>query len=253
MWDALGGAVSGGMDILGGYFSNQYNKKAAEVAFQRQFDAQNWFNTHAIQQKVQDAKAAGISPEFAMGAGTVSAPSMSAFSDSIGPALGRAGQNISRALVAGMDSEQKKLAEATVEGANLDNDLKRQQLRQLRSAGTKGPSDDTDKGPYGTQSQDAQHTPHQVVGGGKLKAAPWMSDAQSVENRHGELMENVQGVSNVVMDTVFTAGINGYLGPSIQKRFERADARARGGRPVGSFWDDVQAHEWAWIKRKLGL
>lgn len=199
--DILGGLVGAAGNILGGYFSNQYNKKAAQTAFQQQFDAQNFFNTHAIQQKVQDAKAAGISPEFALGAGTVSAPSMSVFSDSVGPGLAAAGQNIGRALTANMNADQRKLADLTVESAGLDVERKKEELKRLRSAGT-GPA---------VSGQDDSERPKEApgpefkgmqAGGGTFRAEPGWSDANDVNNAYDDAVSEGYGVVRWTNDLI---------------------------------------------------
>lgn len=231
--DMFGGLIGAAGSLLGGYFSNQYNKKAAQTAFQQQFDAQNFFNQHAIQQKVSDAKAAGISPEFAMGAGTVSAPSMSAFSDSLGPAMASAGQNIGRAVTANMDANGKKMAELAVEGAELDVAQKREELNRMRAAGS-GPAvggqDDADRqGPFGrTKGPELSGLRWK---GMQLYHAPDTSDAQDFNNRYDDAVSEMVGTASFPRDLTFTMAINGDLGRSAFVKAWNMYTKYKGGTP----------------------
>lgn len=90
VWPALIGA---GATLLGGLISNRANKRiAAENAANQQA-----FAEQGIRMRVEDAKAAGIHPVYALGA---SVPSFSpiALPDQLGPAMASAGQDISRAV-----------------------------------------------------------------------------------------------------------------------------------------------------------
>lgn len=104
--------IGAGATIAGGLISNRAsrNQAAAEQAAQREF-AQ-----HGIRWKVADAKAAGIHPLYALGASTHSySPVMAG--DSLGAALGQAGQDIGRAIhatatAAERREQEQRLAEA---------------------------------------------------------------------------------------------------------------------------------------------
>lgn len=100
-------ALIGAAAALGGsLLSNRANKSsaAASNAMQREF-AQN-----GISWKVADAKKAGIHPLYALGAST-SMPSPAVVQDSLGSALSESGQNISRAIQATRNEQDRKAAE----------------------------------------------------------------------------------------------------------------------------------------------
>lgn len=67
MGELLGGA---GLGLLGGYIQNQYNSE--QVANQEGF--QMTMSDTAYQRQVQDMKAAGLNPMFAVGSGGASSP-----------------------------------------------------------------------------------------------------------------------------------------------------------------------------------
>lgn len=144
----IGGAlIGGGASLLGGLMgksaaedAREANARQAEanIALQREF-AQN-----GIRWKVEDAKAAGIHPLYALGA---SSPSFSPVSlgatpdHSMPQAMADIGQNISRAVSATKTGEEKLMstinlgiAKANLESATLDNQIKARQLSQIGTA-----------------------------------------------------------------------------------------------------------------------
>lgn len=89
------------------------------------------FAKKGIQWRVQDAKAAGVHPLYALGAQTHSFQPVQ-----IGGAvnaLSQAGQDISRAVDAG-SSQSKRLKQLTLERAGLENELLRSQIARNNSA-----------------------------------------------------------------------------------------------------------------------
>lgn len=105
VWPAVIGAAAA---IGGGLLSNRANKQIASqnVAMQREFAQQG------VRWKVEDAKAAGIHPLYALGASTAQFQPI-AVQDSMGPALANAGQDISRAMYATQTAQERRDAEAT--------------------------------------------------------------------------------------------------------------------------------------------
>lgn len=126
----LGSIIGAGASLLGGVLGS--NK--AEKAQQREYAAQKEFAQSGIQWKVADAKAAGIHPLYALGANTVSYSPQSVGDGGLGSAISGAGQNIGRAIDATRSGSAKTealastLATVQIEGAALDNDIKRAQL-----------------------------------------------------------------------------------------------------------------------------
>lgn len=116
----LGGAAA----LAGNYFDSKKNREAVERENAKNMAAQKEFAQHGIRWKVEDAKRAGISPEFALGASTHS-PSFA--SQAPMTDFGReTGQNIQRAVLATMDKESRQIDEMikaeTLRGMRLTND-----------------------------------------------------------------------------------------------------------------------------------
>lgn len=135
----LGALIGAGASLASTFLGNKSKEQAndqaaaqaaANIAHQKEF-AQN-----GIQWKVEDAKKAGLHPLFALGASTHSFSPVSAgttASDFSG--LADAGQNIGRAIDATRDPASKQAASlqtafaaTQLEGAQLDNDIKRARL-----------------------------------------------------------------------------------------------------------------------------
>ncbi len=101
--------IGGGAAIVGGAISNRSNKKAAaaEAALQREFAQKG------IQWTVEDAKAAGIHPLYALQGGQAASYTPVSRPDAMGPAVAQAGQVAARAVVgAGKVNINKRTAEA---------------------------------------------------------------------------------------------------------------------------------------------
>lgn len=150
----LGSLISAGSGLLGGIFNrnsqeqinqqniqNQQYINAQNIAFQQQENAENIaeqekFAKSGIQWRVQDANAAGINPLAALGASTQSftnviAPQASSLpagksTEALGDAMGKAGQDIGRAVAAQapqllrQQELENKLLEAKI--ANISSD-----------------------------------------------------------------------------------------------------------------------------------
>lgn len=120
----LGAAASIGSTLLGARSDAKAN--AQNIAAQKQFAKQG------IQWKVADAKKAGVHPLFALGAQTHSFAPSSVGSDYSG--LGAAGQQLGGAIDGQMSKHGQagklatQMAAIQIEGAALDNDIKRAQL-----------------------------------------------------------------------------------------------------------------------------
>lgn len=132
--------------FVGGLLGRQSNEEQMEAnrAQQREF-AQN-----SIQWRVNDARAAGIHPMYALGAPTMS-PAIQTMQDPLGASISSMGQDISRAMSANMAPEERNsgvIAALGVERAGLQNELLRAQISRLR-VGT-GPGVPTVTDPYNT-------------------------------------------------------------------------------------------------------
>lgn len=184
----IAAAIGAGSNLLGGFLgrSSAADINASNTALQREF-AQN-----AIQWKVADAKKAGVHPLYALGAPTMSfAPNAvgaaSDFSD-----FGRAGQDISRALMAGQSQEQRGNTVATaltLENMKLRNDVLRSQLMRLNGQiPPPAPSGAmTEDQPFRVpQDPKVDGRPPIMVGGSRIQTDPGTSPAKTWEDWLGD-------------------------------------------------------------------
>lgn len=124
----LSALIGAGSSLLGGLFNSNAQKK--QMALQKEFAQKG------IQWKAEDAEKAGISKLYALGANTTSYSPVSV-GGGMGDALSTAGQNIGRAIDATQSPSGRvghmaaTLAETQVEGARLDNDIKRAHLASM--------------------------------------------------------------------------------------------------------------------------
>jgi hypothetical protein len=127
-------------------------QKKQEKAALRQEALQREFAQNAIQWKVKDAKAAGISPLYALGANTHSYAPVSVGGGGYTPDLGAMGQDIGRAIDATrspgakIDAYTKTVRDLSLQRMGLENELLSSQIAKVRQAGQPPgvPSDSTD-------------------------------------------------------------------------------------------------------------
>jgi len=127
-------AIAAAAAAAGSYFSKRDQAKAAA----RNAASQEHFARHGLQWKIEDAKKAGISPEFALGASTHSFAPTETGSDR-GSIVADAGQNIARSVLATEDKGTRELNEAlkaeTLRGMRIDNDIKSTQMTSVNKPG----------------------------------------------------------------------------------------------------------------------
>lgn len=117
----LTGLLGAGANLLGGFF----NRSSAESIAQQNIQNQLAFAQHGVQWRVQDAQRAGINPLAALGISTPGFQNVAGDS-SFGEGIGKAGQDISRAISAYQDKNsrmaelEQKLAEAKIANVNAD-------------------------------------------------------------------------------------------------------------------------------------
>lgn len=139
--DIIGGLGSIVGGILGSNSQNAANAANERIA-QQNIAMQREFAQHGIRWKAEDARQAMLHPLFAMGASThgFQPVSVNAQGTDYG-FLGRAGQNIGRAIDAGLSFSEKRdarLANQTAQALQLNNmglqnELLRTQIDRLRS------------------------------------------------------------------------------------------------------------------------
>jgi hypothetical protein len=145
--------------FAGEAFGQALGQGAGMLMQKRMFDKQHQFSTHqfnkmyalqerayshGIQDKVADAKRAGIHPLAALGAQTYN-PSPVSVGQGMAPDMGGSmadiGQNIGRALTANKSSHQRQIMDIQLSNAKIDNEMKQIELNNARRsmAGQVGP------------------------------------------------------------------------------------------------------------------
>lgn len=208
----IGGVVSAIGGLLGANSAKKAQEKAnaaniaaQEAANQKNYEAQKEFAQQGLRWKVEDAKAAGVHPLYALGAPSQSfsasfgAPQIGADTSSAN-AMASAGQDIGRAIAATSTPSERAYNQTVqtlaLERAGLENELLRTQIRrQLVETGPAFPSSST--GPNGLGGVTSVR-----VGGNSVKADPGWSDAQDFEDRYGELVSLPAGLGIAIADLV---------------------------------------------------
>lgn len=215
----LGALLGAGASILGSVLGNKSAKKAADQQYQHQKE----FAQSGIQWKVKDAEKAGIHPLYAMGAQTTSYQPTSVGGTDFG--IPDAGQNIGRAIDATRTTNGKANALALtasqiqLEGLRLDNELKRTQLASAAALAAQssiglpspftrhaipgqGSTPQTDDGsvPLMHSAREPQYTTNLRGFGSDIQPSPRFSDAQSYEDRYGEMSDFIAGPAIAYQD-----------------------------------------------------
>jgi len=132
----IGAAIAAGANLLGGIMGANSAKKAAKQEYAHQKE----FAQHGIRWKAEDAREAGISPLFAMGAPAVSYAPVSVGNTNPMSGLAAAGQDISRAVDATSSQSERldgftKAAQALqLQRLGLENELLGSQIAKARQS-----------------------------------------------------------------------------------------------------------------------
>lgn len=151
VWPAI---IAAGATIAGSLLANRggdSNDQAAEQ-FNWNSQLQREFAQNGIRWRVDDAKAAGLHPLYALGGSGASASPInyvgnqgggSSTNEALGSGLSQFGQDISRAMRAGKTAPERHADEMNrlaMENASLQNDLLRSQIASYNYPGQIGPS-----------------------------------------------------------------------------------------------------------------
>lgn len=164
---------------------------------------------NSVAQKVKAARDWGVSPLFALGAPTYSPSAPVGNSNApLGQAVANMGQDISRAVAAGQTDAERALTALALEKAGLENDYLRSQIasvrvRTMREAGPALPASVKPGSLLPAKSVDPQQTTgvNKIIG---IHSNPYFSDAQSDEDRYGEIGGAVLGLGNIPADIGYT-------------------------------------------------
>lgn len=148
-----GALITAGATLLSGYLGQDAQESAndANMAINQQnIDLQREFAKEGIRWKVEDAKAAGIHPVAALGAGGAAfSPSGITIGaeDGMAQAIGRMGQDVGRAVSSTRTEAEKAQAALSLatqkthlESMEIENQIKKTQLRNLQLGSPSFPS-----------------------------------------------------------------------------------------------------------------
>lgn len=168
----LGNLISAGANLASNYMSNMANKKAMQFG---------------VRWRVADAKAAGIHPLAALGANIQSIPSQPLLGDS---------------TLAGLAEGINKATAPQTEAERLANEESRARIRNTEAQTMESVARSR------TIAMGARQPPGAVVGStarpgsrdlglgvfGTLSTDPSVADAQAMQDRYGDIVENIHGL-----------------------------------------------------------
>lgn len=196
--DVIGAGISGLSGIAGGMINATQSKSIARA----QMRLQKEFAQNGIQWRVQDAKAAGIHPLYALGANTATYTPVSQDSSGLGNAVADAGAYFGKAVDQAIDAPTRKALEQEnleytrlmregnlalmreqIRGAALMNDEQQMMLNSQRTLASGNPARpvvvSTPMGEFGINNPDQKRYTAKVSGnnasalaGVKLEPAP---------------------------------------------------------------------------------
>lgn len=199
------------ISAVGNWFGGQAARESQEKIAAQNIALQREFAQNGIQWKVNDAKAAGVHPLFALGASTTSFSNV-AGGDGGAEYLSKMGQDIGRAVNATTTEENRDKAftvasnKIALERGALENELLKSQITRVRQQTNPAmPAAVTPQGVAllgGDVPKGAANDPIKAAPGpehvGVDPGATWLhnpnfSDAQKTEDRYGDIGEEVKG------------------------------------------------------------
>lgn len=242
----IGELISGAANLIGGginWLTGKSNREEQSRVAQQNIQMQKDFAQNGVRWKVDDARAAGVHPLFALGANThsFSPVSVGSSSDSsVGDSIASAGQNIGRAAQAAMTAPERQKAAAadalTLEKAGLENELLRTQILSLKKSQLGPPmprlnSNQSIPGQPSTEKGNPATPKNKSLGmgyGDKLPAQSDASDAEDWETRYGDLVQNIAGVGNLIYDGYH------YAEPKVRSGWKWLQQKAKPYSFIGS-------------------
>ena len=217
--DWQGSAISAVGNLIGGLIGQDAADDATDFAA-RQLRFQNLAAKKSIQWRVKDARAAGIHPIYALGAQAFNPSPISISGDSpLASGLANMGQDIGRAVDAGLSRPQRAIQEAT-QMASLDlmkaqteqikgqTDAIRAQTRaSITGQGNAPALAELFKGLAPREAQPAKvtRTPWRMFGV-DFEPSTQASDAQALEDRGGEMSGDLLGPLIIMQDLAKKVG-----------------------------------------------
>lgn len=259
---AVGAAVgSAALGALGSYFGAREDRKSVEATnranaamSQADREQQERFAKEGIRWKVEDAKAAGLHPLYALGANTVSfAPtSIGAVADtSQGDMYRNLGQDISRSIQATRTSQEREAAQlqiaalkADVDGKLIDNQIRASTLRKMSQVGPAFPGNDNfmpGQGDSGLINEKPMSRTKSVRGFDEPGAIP---DVGYVRTKTGLVPVPSSDVKERIEDNVFHEASH-YFRNNVLPNFGYGEAPPKAAAGKGRTWEwSYRNQEW---------
>lgn len=183
----LGDLISAGVKL----FSGAQDRKAQEAANERNAALQREFAQNSIRWRVDDAKAAGIHPLYAIGAPTISASSSYVAESGMADALSSASQDIGRAVNATRTQPERdaaftKSAQAlSLQKSGLENELLATQIAKLRTSLNPPMPTLGDAGPVPEKNK-FEDRPKLMWGGTPIATDPKTTNMDDFSKRYGD-------------------------------------------------------------------
>ena len=223
----IGDIISAGTNLIGGFLNRAENRRQneANLQAQREMNAQNIqlqkdFAQQGIRWKVDDAKAAGIHPLYALGASTTSFSPLSisggTADTSLGDSFSRAGQDIGRAINSTRTSEERAAAATQtalqLEGLKLDNDIKKATIASTvqRIRQSANPPMQAAKVAAGLVPNADSYEERPLLRGdtGPFDTNPRVVNAEDIEKRYGDVIQELWGAYTFGADALHHARKN---------------------------------------------
>lgn len=138
----LSSLIPAAANLVGGLLGDKSREDAGEA----NLAAQKEFAQHGIRWKVEDAKAAGIHPLYALGANTVSFSPSFVGDSGLASGVAAAGQDIARAVDSTRTEDERieaRLDALKVRNAELQNDLLATQIAKMQAPNPPFPGSET--------------------------------------------------------------------------------------------------------------
>lgn len=194
----IGDLISGGLKLIGGLMgqdaadadrASRERMAAQNIAMQREFAQQG------IRWKVEDARAAGVHPLYALGASSHSFAPVSIGGSSgspMGAALASMGQDVGRAVNAASTPTERvsmyaeQAAKLQLDNMALQNQLLASKLATTNQAGGNPPLPESGGLPAIPQDPKQDPRPPIQIGGNQVSTDPGTTNMQKIEDRYGD-------------------------------------------------------------------
>lgn len=213
----LGPIISAGANLVSGFLGSNSARdaqRASAAQALRQEKLQKEFAQKGIQWKVDDAKAAGIHPLYALGASTATYSPVTVGSTadtSLATGVANMGQDLSRAINSTRTAGQREDAFTStakalqLQKAGLENELLGAQIAKLRAT-SNPPMPTLDQGPV-PQASKFEERPKLMMGGFPISTDPNSSNADDYTKRWGEFIgDTIAGPMVAWNDYMNTSG-----------------------------------------------